>query len=130
MKLAENIKTGKLSALIATFAACALSGASAVETDTYYTVTVDSGTYSAPVSLETLDVTVEKEGEATETKSFAEVWSDFASGPAIFRKRGTGWMMSSTKMATFTGEIRIEEGAFMVNTNLMTGPLNPTTAPI
>ena len=129
MKLSEKIKTGKLSALIATFAACALSGASAVETDTYYTVTVDSGTYSAPVSLETLDVTVEKEGEATETKSFAEVWSDFASGPAIFRKRGTGWMMSSTKMAAFTGEIRIEEGAFMVNTNLMTGPLNPTTAP-
>ena len=100
-----------------------------VQTNTYYTVTVDGGTYSSPVSIETLDVTVEKEGEATATKSFAEVWGDFADGPAIFRKRGTGWMMSSTKMAAFTGEIRIEEGAFMVNTNLMTGPLNLTTAP-
>ena len=37
--------------------------------------------------------------------------------------------MSSTKMAAFTGEIRIEAGAFMVNTNLMTGPLNLSTAP-
>ena len=109
--------------------AAAVGAAFAVETNTYYTVTVDGGTYSAPVSLETLDVVVEKEGEAAATKSFAEVWGEFADGPAIFRKRGTGWMMSSTKMAAFTGEIRIEEGAFMVNTNLMTGPLNLATAP-
>ena len=101
----------------------------AAETNTYYTVTVDSGTRTAPVSLETLNVTVERPGEELMVVPFAEVWEDFAGGPAIFRKRGSGWMMSSTKMAAFTGEIRIEAGAFMVNTNLMTGPQAVATAP-
>ena len=79
-----------------TFAAAVLTGTMgvfAVETNTYYTVTVDGGTYSSPVSLETLDVTVEKEGEEAVIKPFAEVWEEFAGGPAIFRKRGAGWMM-------------------------------------
>lgn len=101
----------------------------AAETNTYYTVTVDSGTRTAPVLLETLDVTVERPGEELMVVPFADVWEDFSGGPAIFRKRGAGWMMSSTNMAAFTGEIRIEEGAFMVNTNLMTGPQAVATAP-
>ena len=129
MKLSENIKMGKLSALIATFVVCALSGASAVETDTYYTITVDEGTRTSPALLDNLNVTVSRPGEELVEMPFADASAAFASGPAIFRKRGTGWMMSSTKMATFTGEIRIEEGAFMVNTNLMTGPQAIATAP-
>ena len=104
-------------------------GIRAVETNTYYTVTVDGGTYDAPVSLDSLDVTVERDGESAEVKPFSEVCADFASGPAIFRKRGAGWMMSSTKMAEFTGEIRVEAGAFMVNTNMMVGPFERAIAP-
>ena len=34
---------------------------------------------------------------------------------SIFRKRGTGYMLSSLGMKPFTGEIRIEEGAFVIN---------------
>ena len=117
-----------LTTALAVFAAIPLA-ARADETNTFYTVTVDSGTYSEPVSLNSLDVTVEKPGEAAAVKSFAEASADFASGPAIFRKRGSGWMMSSIAMAQFTGEIRVEAGAFMVNTNLMTGPMALTTAP-
>ncbi len=98
------------------------------EAETVYTVTTDAGTYAAPVELDALDVTVD-DGTAVETKSFSEVYGDFSAGAAVFRKRGGGWMMSSTNMAAFTGEIRVEEGAFMVNTNLMTGPLSTTAAP-
>ena len=129
MKLAENIKMGKLSVLIATFVVCALLGASAVETNTYFTVTVDDGTRTSPALLDNLNVTVARAGEELVEMPFADASAEFSSGPAIFRKRGTGWMMSSIKMATFTGEIRIEEGAFMVNTNLMTGPQAVATAP-
>ena len=100
-----------------------------MQTNTYYTVTVDEGTRTSPALLDNLNVTVAREGEELVEMPFADASAEFASGPAIFRKRGTGWMMSSTKMATFTGEIRIEEGAFMVNTNLMTGPLSTATAP-
>lgn len=116
--------------IIFVVAATALSMVSmAVETNTHYTVTVDGGTYDSPVSLDTVNVTVETVGEPALERPFSEVCADFGAGPAIFRKRGKGWMMSSTKMAEFTGEIRIEEGAFMVNTNLMTGPLDLATAP-
>ena len=98
------------------------------DAETVYTVTTDAGTYDAPVKLDALDVTVD-DGTTVETKKFSEVYGDFSAGAAVFRKRGGGWMMSSTNMAEFTGEIRVEEGAFMVNTNLMTGPLNISTAP-
>ncbi len=99
------------------------------DTNICYTVTVDGGTRTAPVSLDDLNVTVSRPGEELLVVPFSQVYGEFAAEPAIFRKRGSGWMMSSTKMATFTGEIRIEEGAFMVNTNLMTGPQSTATAP-
>ena len=92
-----------------------------------YTVVVNGGTLAEPVSIEGQQVEIyDAEADTTTTAEFGS----FAFAPnSIFRKRGSGWMMSSVKMAAFTGEIRIEEGAFMVNTNLMTGPLNLTTAP-
>ena len=127
MVMENNILSCVRSAFVAVTALFAVCG-SAVEAVTY-TVMVDGGTETSPVLLESLDVQIEKEGCVAETKRFLEVYGDFANGPAIFRKRGSGWMMSSVKMAQFTGEIRIEEGAFMVNTNLMTGALNPSTAP-
>ncbi len=105
------------------------AAASAAETNTFYTVTVDGGTCDAPASLDDQAVLVESAGAAAETVPFSEARARFASGPAIFRKRGAGWMMSSIGMADFTGEIRVEEGAFMVNTNLMAGPLDVAKAP-
>lgn len=99
----------------------------ASEAETVYTVEVDGGTAESPVKLDEQTVAVEKNG-ITQSKPFIEVCSNFDSG-AIFRKRGTGWMMSSVKMAEFTGEIHVEEGAFMVNTNLMTGAMNKSIAP-
>lgn len=110
-------------------AAASSMAAMAVETNTYYTVTVDDGTYDSPVALDSLSVTVETADGTSSARPFTEASAGFGAGPAIFRKRGKGWMMSSTGMAGFTGEIRIEEGAFMVSTNLMTGPIDLETAP-
>lgn len=107
---------------------CAAAVWGCADAETVYTVTTDAGTYDAPVELDTLDVTVD-DGTTVETNKFSEVYGGFSAGSAVFRKRGGGWMMSSTNMAAFTGEIRVEEGAFMVKTNLMTGPLNKSTAP-
>ena len=64
----KTARTGRKLAAILVVSVCAAVFAD-VQTNTYYTVTVDSGTYSSPVSLEDLTVTVEKEGEATATKS-------------------------------------------------------------
>ena len=70
-------------------AATALSMVSmAVETNTHYTVTVDDGTYDSPVSLDTVNVTVETVGAPALERPFSEVCADFGAGPAIFRKRG------------------------------------------
>ena len=78
--------------------------------DTVYTVTVNGGTRESPILLDSVaNVTVESGGSAT-TKAFSDVYGDFASGEAVFRKRGSGWLKSSANMATFTGEIRVEEG--------------------
>jgi len=107
---------------------CAAAVWGCADAETVYTVTTDAGTYDAPVELDTLDVTVD-DGTTVETNKFSEVYGGFSAGSAVFRKRGGGWMMSSTNMAAFTGEIRVEEGAFMVKTNLMTGPLSKSTAP-
>ena len=83
--------------------------------DTVYTVTVNGGTRESPILLDSVaNVTVESGGSAT-TKAFSEVYGDFASGAGVFRKRGSGWLKSSANMATFTGEIRVEEGAFIVD---------------
>ena len=83
-----------------------------------YTVTVTEGSRTAPVYLDELNVEVHK-GSKVSTKPFREACLDFASGPAVFRKKGTGWMVSSTNgsMRAFTGEIEIREGAFVVTDN-------------
>lgn len=89
--------------------------------ETVYTVTTETGTAATPVLLDDLDVEVD-DGATKVSRKFSEIYGDFASGAAVFRKRGRGWMRSSVHMGTFTGEIRVEEGAFMVTENLMTGP--------
>ena len=97
-----------------------LFGFAAVAANTVtYTVTTDEGTRTAPVALDTLEVEV-NDGGTTVTKPFAEACGEFGTA-SVFRKRGNGWVTSSVRMSTFKGEIRIEEGAFMVTTNGMLG---------
>lgn len=122
----KNLTISSVTVFLSTLIAFA---SSAADTNVFYTVTVDNGTQTEPVSLDTLSVTVERPDAEPQTRPFSEACADFADGPAIFRKRGRGWMMSSVKMAEFTGEIRVEEGVFMVNTNLMTGPQSVDIAP-
>ena len=84
-----------------------------------YTVVVTGGTFSAPVRIEDQQVEIyDAEAGTTTTVDFPDV----AFKPnSIFRKRGTGYMFSSLGMSSFTGEIRIEEGAFVINTNNQMG---------
>ena len=51
------------------------------DTNTCYTVTVDGGTRTAPVSLDTLDVTVERPGEELLVMPFSQVYGEFAAEP-------------------------------------------------
>ena len=121
MKLSKEVLV--LAAMLAFLPALAVG-------ETVYTVTVNGGTRESPVLLDSLaNVTVES-GGGTTTKAFSEVYGNFASGAAVFRKRGSGWLKSSANMATFTGEIRVEEGVFIVDATVgMTGPANASTAP-
>ena len=84
-----------------------------------YTVVVTGGTLGSPVRIEDQQVEVyDAEAGTTTTVGFPDVTFKPNS---IFRKRGTGYMLSSLGMASFTGEIRIEEGAFVINTNNQMG---------
>ena len=84
-----------------------------------YTVVVNGGTRATPVSIEGQQVEIyDAEANTTTTAEFGS----FSFKPnSIFRKRGTGYMLSSLGMSSFTGEIRIEEGAFVINTNNQMG---------
>ncbi len=84
-----------------------------------YTVVVNGGTRAAPVSIEGQQIEIyDAEADTTTTADFGT----FSFKPnSIFRKRGTGYMLSSLGMSSFTGEIRIEEGAFVINTNNQMG---------
>ena len=81
-----------------------------------YTVSTDSGTYDAPVAIETLTVGVGSGGE----KTFAEMIAALKAGDVLI-KEGAGFVASSDalkSMASTSSEIRIEEGAFVIsNTN-------------
>lgn len=98
--------------------AAALSVAADVVSNVY-TVVVNGGTLGSPVPIESTSVEVgSTAGGDTTTAAFNEVV--FAPN-SIFRKQGTGYLLSSLAMGAFTGEIRIEEGAFIVNTNNQMG---------
>ena len=104
------------------FLAAAVAAAVVAQADTVsniYTVVVSGGTLSSPVSIEDQQVEIyDAEAGTTTTASFPDVTFKANS---IFRKRGSGYMLSSLKMKDFTGEIRIEEGAFVINTNNQMG---------
>ena len=84
-----------------------------------YTVVVNDGTFAEPVLIDNQQVEIyDAETDTTTTEDFTNVTFKANS---IFRKRGTGYMLSSLGMSSFTGEIRIEEGAFVINTNNQMG---------
>ena len=96
-----------------------LSAAAIVRTavsGTVYTVDTDSSaTYGNPLHIENATVTVD-DGTSVAEKPFMELVGSFVTN-SVFRKRGEGYLRSSPLMKTFTGEIRIEEGGWMVVTN-------------
>ena len=104
--------------LCASLALAAMAAQADVATNVY-TVVVNDGTRAAPVSIEGQQVEIyDAEAGTTTTAEFGS----FSFKPnSIFRKRGTGYMLSSLGMSSFTGEIRIEEGAFVINTNNQMG---------
>ena len=78
-----------------------------------YTVVVNDGTFAAPVLIDNQQVEIyDAEAGTTTTEDFTNVTFKANS---IFRKRGTGYMLSSLGMSSFTGEIRIEEGPTVRN---------------
>ena len=104
--------------LSVSLALVALAGFADVASNVY-TVVVNAGTFSAPVSIEDQSIEIyDAEAGTTTTADFPDVTFKPNS---IFRKRGTGYMLSSLGMSSFTGEIRIEEGAFVINTNNQMG---------
>ena len=105
--------------ILCVVAAWAVAVVSADTVSNIYTVVVNDGTRTAPVSIEGQQVEIyDAEADSTTTAEFGA----FSFKPnSIFRKRGTGYMLSSLGMSSFTGEIRIEEGAFVINTNNQMG---------
>ena len=105
-------------ALCASLALAAMAAQADVASNVY-TVVVNGGTRAAPVSIEGQQIEIyDAEADTTTTAEFGS----FSFKPnSIFRKRGTGYMLSSLGMSSFTGEIRIEEGAFVINTNNQMG---------
>ena len=84
-----------------------------------YTIVASGGTFASPVRIEDSEVEIyDAEAGTTTTANFSEVTFKPNS---IFRKRGPGYMLSSLAMSSFTGEIRIEEGAFVINTTNQMG---------
>lgn len=97
---------------------CAATALSATAS-TVYTVTATGGALTAPLKLDDQQVEIyDADAGTTVTVPFSSVTFKANS---VFRKRGEGYLMSSLKMGGFTGEIRIEEGAFLICTNNMLG---------
>jgi len=108
----------KKSGIIASIAAAISMATSA--TTTYTITTTASDTYESPLAIDAAMVSVD-DGSEVVNMSFSDAKATFSSG-AIFRKRGPGYLRGSTSMFTFTGEVRIEEGGYMVVTNQCLGP--------
>ena len=108
-----------------------LSAAAIVRTvvsGTVYTVDTDSSaTYGNPLHIENATVTVD-DGTSVTEKPFMELVGSFVTN-SVFRKRGEGYLRSSPLMKTFTGEVRIEEGGWMVVTNGCLGATAKAWAP-
>ena len=96
-----------------------------VSAATYTVETTGSDTYAEPLAIDAASVSVD-DGSGVVVKPFSEVKDSFVAG-SVFRKRGEGYLKSSPSMFGFVGEIRIEEGGFMVITNRCLGPTASTS---
>lgn len=76
--------------------------------------------------IDELDVVMTQGGETT-TLKFSAI-ADPTAGTIV--KSGRGVLFSSRRLASFTGQILIEEGGFAVDDNNQTGPQNKVTAPV
>ena len=103
-------------------AASIAAGAFAEDAEPVCVVTVEPGVTNR---LDECEVSVTQDG-VTETKEFSSL--SLVSG--TFKKRGFGFLMSSTAMTNFTGTILIEEGALMTESPGMTGPADATAGPM
>ena len=81
-----------------------------------YTVTTSG---EGTNSLDSAMVKVTQGGETSEVP-----FSGLSLAGGTFVKRGTGWLQSSDAMASFTGELVIEEGAFIVSRTGQSGKFN------
>ncbi len=81
-----------------------------------YTVTTDSAAETNLLSDATIEI---NDNGVVSSAAFSEV--EFAP-KSVFRKRGEGFLKSCAKMGTFTGEVRIEEGAFIIDDAGQLGP--------
>jgi len=96
--------------------------------ETVYTITTTAAnTFDSPLGIDGATVSV-FDGTSTIEKPFSEVKGAFASG-AVFRKRGEGYLQGSDSMISFSGEIRIEEGGYMVITNGCLGLTAKSSSP-
>ena len=94
-----------------------------------YTVTVEEGTtnylYNSTVGV------VAEEGGATQQVSFVSLTeTEGALTTGTFQKLGRGFLVSSTNMVTWLGEIWIDEGAVLVDWSGELGPKNSTAGAV
>ena len=95
--------------LIMTCAAVATVLTATALDEPIYTITT-SGTGTNDITAATIEVT---ENSETTTKPFLEI--SFTTG--TIRKRGTGFLRSAASLASFTGTILVEEGAWLATAN-------------
>lgn len=104
----------------------AILGVSAFAETEYplYVIDTDAGTLAAPAAIESVSITKYAAAEAEpETTDFAAITAS-PLGAGTFVKRGSGYVMGSTAFETFTGEVRVEEGAWVVDRPGMCGSTN------
>ena len=100
-------------------------------TNIYTVTTTAANTRSQPLNLDNATLTATTTAGGPESSiAFSTLADGGFSDSAILVKRGDGYLLSSVMMATFQGEIRIEQGGFIVTTNLMTGPQSIAAAPV
>lgn len=93
-----------------------VTGAFAADSEPVYIVSTD-----VDARLDDCTVSVTEGGVTTE-KAFSAVTPTVGT----FKKRGLGTLTGSTRMSAFTGDLLIEEGAYLVNEKGMTGPYDTT----
>ena len=117
MKDCRTVKTvRKLAMAVACVAYAACADEAPAVNPVVYTVTTSRANTTNLLS----EATVEIDDNGTVTQA---AFPDVSLAPnSIFRKRGEGFLKSCSGMGSFTGEVRIEEGALVINAPGQLGP--------